>query len=56
MLFDVQMRWNEQGRSSPDELWDLKIQEIEHAQTTIADGIVRGATRSSRSRSSREDG
>jgi len=42
MLFYVQMRWNYQGRISLDELWDLEMQEIEHAQTTVDAGMVRG--------------
>ena len=35
MLFYVQMKWNHEGRISLDELWDVELEEAEHAKETV---------------------
>lgn len=41
MLFYIQMRWNIEGRLSPDELWDLEAKEGEYAQVAVSMGKVK---------------
>ena len=40
MLFNVQMRWNYQGRISQDQLWDLEALEGVHGVEGIRAGFV----------------
>ena len=42
MLFYVQMKWNHEGRISLDELWEVEMEEAEHAKGTVESGFCVG--------------